>query len=81
MTDFDTPDLSRSYCPLCEPDADPTKEILQVKGCAIHPISLDGLDDQGARFQGESIGGQGEAGGMGNMVMCRLVHHRGPRSE
>ena len=32
MTEFDTPDLSRRYCPLCEPDADPTREILQVKG-------------------------------------------------
>jgi hypothetical protein len=77
MSELDTPDLSRSYCPLCEPDADPTKDILQVKGCVIHPVSLNGLDDLGTRFQGESIGGQGEAGGMDNMVMCRLVHHRG----
>ena len=41
----DTGDLSRKYCPLCEPDTDPTKEIVIVSWCFIHVPKRDGLDD------------------------------------
>ena len=35
MTDYtrDTPSLGRTYCPGCEPETDPTSEILDVRWC------------------------------------------------
>jgi hypothetical protein len=41
----DTGDLSRKWCPKCEPDADPSREILSVQYCAMHPIDRKGADD------------------------------------
>ncbi len=46
MTDeFATPDLSLAYCPGCQPDRDPTREILRAYWCTAHDPALRGLDD------------------------------------
>ena len=41
----ETPDLSRPYCPQCEPEADPLREILRVRWCWDHPQSIAGTED------------------------------------
>ena len=41
----DTGDLSRKWCPKCEPDADPSREILSVQYCVMHPMDRSGADD------------------------------------
>src|SRR5216117_219974 len=47
MTDYtrDTPSLGRTYCPGCEPDTDPTLEILDVRCCDAHALRHEGVDD------------------------------------
>lgn len=47
MSEFipDTPMLGRVFCPACEPDADPTREILDVRYCEYHQPKPEGADD------------------------------------
>jgi len=47
MADYtpDTPLVARLYCPGCEPEADPTSEILDVLWCEAHSPVRGGLDD------------------------------------
>src|SRR5437868_1720012 len=47
MTDYtrDTPALGRTYCPGCEPETDPTLEILDVRWCDAHALQHGGADD------------------------------------
>lgn len=81
MTDFlgATPQIARSYCPGCEPEADPTKEILDPRWCAIHTPSLSGVDD--GKVTTEAIlSGSAEAGGADNRRWCEVVH-RDPLEE
>jgi hypothetical protein len=48
MSDLqDTKDLSEKWCPTCQPDRDPSREILQVEYCSIHTPARDGADDSG----------------------------------
>jgi len=42
----DTPCVARAYCPGCEPDADPSQEILDVWWCESHSPARDGADDK-----------------------------------
>jgi hypothetical protein len=41
----DTPDLSKPWCPVCQPELDPTREILQVAYCLFHPQEYGGSAD------------------------------------
>src|SRR5713101_1029411 len=41
----DSPAVARSYCPVCEPDAAPTREILDVHWCIAHAPVWSGADD------------------------------------
>ena len=43
----DSPIVSRPYCPGCEPDADPTREILDVRWCEDHMPRREGAEDAG----------------------------------
>src|SRR5205809_137384 len=56
VTEFvaETPALGRSFCPGCEPDADPTLEILDVRWCDAHLPHRDGSDDGTSRFSAPS---------------------------
>jgi hypothetical protein len=69
----DSPDLSRAYCPGCEPSADPLREILRVFWCAAHAPSIDGPDDDLIK-RDLVLSGSGEAGGWETRAMCALLH-------
>lgn len=69
---METPDMSRRYCPGCEPDADPIGEILQVQWCAIHSPSQAGLDDAGVTSTA-FLSGNAEAGGEENARWCAFI--------
>lgn len=71
----ETPIVTRAYCPVCEPEADPLKELLEVSYCNL----------QGHRptFTGDAdmivapISGTGEAGGESNRALCDALHRKG----
>ena len=71
----DSPVLGRSYCPGCEPEADPISEILDIRWCDEHSPLRDGLDD-GAVLAGSYVSGSSEAGGDDNRRWCAVVHRR-----
>lgn len=77
MTDYipDTPAVGRMYCPGCEPEVDPTREILDVRWCESHSPVSEGLDDA---IAGAStyLSGSVEAGGEGNRRWCEILHRR-----
>jgi hypothetical protein len=79
MTDFlpDTPAVARPYCPDCEPDTDPCREILDVRWCAAHTPVWNGAEDGAVRAEA-FLSGSTEAGGDDNRRWCELVH--GPRA-
>ena len=71
----ETQNLSRDWCPGCEPDVDPSRDIVEVRHCALHPApSRDGLDDAGALVSSDHLSSTEEAGGTGNQALCDLVH-------
>jgi hypothetical protein len=51
----DTPDLSRAYCPACEPEADPLREILTTRWCMEHYPVTTGTADEAARTSGVTL--------------------------
>lgn len=75
MTDFltDTPVVARSYCPGCEPDTDPVREILDVRWCDAHTPARDGPDDAVVASDAY-LSGSAEAGGDVNRRWCELLH-------
>lgn len=77
MTDFltDTPVVARSYCPGCEPEADPVAEILDVRWCDAHTPARDGSDDAIVASDAY-LSGSAEAGGDVNRRWCELLHPR-----
>src|SRR5256714_14062576 len=80
MTDYtrDTPSLGRTYCPGCEPDADPTLEILDVRWCDAHLPHRDGSDDGTVRSEA-FLSGSAEAGGDAKRLSSPLLHRGAPR--
>jgi hypothetical protein len=72
----ETPSVARPYCPGCEPDADPSREILDTRWCLSHAPSSRGADD-GAVGADAILSGTAEAGGDDNRRWCQLVHGRG----
>jgi hypothetical protein len=75
VTDFlpDSPAIARPYCPSCEPDADPSSEILDVRWCAAHtPVSTGSHDD--AVTTEAYLSGSAEAGGDDNRRWCEFFH-------
>ena len=69
----DTPLLARSYCPGCEPDADPFTEILDINFCEKHYPKREGQDDEIVTAQAY-MSGSGEAGGYDNQAYCDFFH-------
>src|SRR5437773_10541099 len=80
VTEFvaETPALGRSFCPGCEPDADPTLEILDVRWCDAHLPHRDGSPDGTVRSEA-FLSGSAEAGGGANRLCCQLHHRDAPR--
>ena len=81
MTDIvpETAVISRLYCPGCEVDADPMKEILDVLWCDTHRPDSSGAVDHVVTPSGY-ISGSGEAGGNDNKAYCDFFH-RGPHGR
>ena len=75
MTEFitDAAVVARSYCPGCEPDADPTREILDVRWCDAHVPSRDGAEDAVVTSDA-FLSGSAEAGGDANRRWCEMFH-------
>ena len=71
----DSPSVARLYCPECEPDADPTCEILDIRWCASHAPSYSGRDDLVISVE-SFLSGSIEAGGEVNRRWCDLLHRR-----
>lgn len=70
----DTPNQARHFCPICEPEADVTREILEVRYCAMHlPPAPGGIDD-GAVEALAYLSGSQDAGGEDNRRWCELFH-------
>ncbi len=82
MTDYlaDTPILGRSYCPQCEPDADPLSEILDTRYCENHTPARDGSADELVISQAY-MSGSSEAGGCDNTRWCDYIHRGIIRNE
>lgn len=72
---METPNLARSYCPGCEPNADPMKEILDLRHCDTHMPSRDGaLDDSvGPPIY---LSSANEVGGPDNARWCEMLHRK-----
>ena len=71
----DSPSVARGWCPGCEPLADPTLQILDIRYCDQHMPGRDGLDDAVVTTDGHPSG-SAEAGGDANRLWCQLVHGR-----
>jgi len=71
----DTPNVARVYCPGCEPDADPDKEILDVFWCHRHQPMRGGEDDA-AVTSTAYLSGTSEAGGEENRSFCDWLHRK-----
>ncbi len=76
----DSPVVSRAYCPGCEPEADPTAEVLDVRYCERHAPERDGRDDDAVRSQ-QYLSGSAEAGGEENRLWCDFVHRREEKKD
>jgi hypothetical protein len=75
----DSPVVARSWCPGCEPLADPTLEILDVRYCDQHAPGRDGSDDSSVTSDSH-VSGSVEAGGDANRLWCQLLHRETPRT-
>ena len=75
MTNYleDSPVLGRSYCPGCEPNADPIEEILDTRWCDRHAPVRDGSEDEGV-LASAYLSGSAEAGGEDNRLWCDFIH-------
>lgn len=79
MTDYtmDTPNMARIYCPGCEPEADPIREILDVRWCPNHNDNAYPRGSEDERVQALAyLSGASEAGGSDNRLWCAAIHRR-----
>ncbi len=72
----------RPYCPGCEPETDPTRDLVEVRWCInIHPApSMAGADDLLVTANALP-GGSAEAGGYDNRRWGELVHREIPAEK
>ena len=75
MSDWlpDTPCMARTYCPGCEPESDPSVEILDTRWCDHHSPPRDGAVDE-AVVTSAYLSGSAEAGGEDNARFCAMIH-------
>ena len=64
VENFDTPVLGRTVCLQCEPELDPTAEILDHMPCATHVLHSEG-------YYGFS---HAEGFSPGNNIWCNAIH-------
>jgi hypothetical protein len=75
----ETPSMASSYCPGCEPNRDPLREILAVQWCVHHQPTFSGPDDELAKLNPSVLSSLGEAEAESNRIWCDLVHRTLPR--
>ena len=74
----ETPNLATEWCPACEPDRDPIKEILQVRPCIVHPnFEFGSADAMVPPAEHSQWSTPGEAGGEDNRRFCDLLRGEG----
>lgn len=81
MTDFIEPKSSvvvRPYCPDCEPETDPTRDLVELRWCPTHAPAWRGTDDV---LVPSLPSGSGEAGGEDNRRWCALIHGPPPKGR
>ncbi len=61
------------WCPACEPDRDPVRELLNIRVCPEHHQTPEGADDARATGRGY-LAGSAEIDGEQNRAWCRLIH-------
>ena len=76
----DSPLVARAWCPGCEPLADPTLQILDLRYCDQHLPSRGGADDETVTSE-SYLSGSAEAGGDANRLWCELLHRGTPRAS
>ena len=82
----DTPDMSVTYCPLCEPERDPFEilpggKVLVEKRCGTHDPERKGSEDAVVSVSDAYLPSSGEADGrVSNTEACNIVH-RGRRRK
>ena len=59
----------RFYCPGCEPETDPIKEVVSTRYCGVHIPSAAGSEDK--EYWTYQLM---EAGDVDNKKMCDLIH-------
>lgn len=62
IEDHETPKLGKSWCPTCQPERDPSREILLVQYCAIHEPSREGDADDSLGDFGTHLGEKASEG-------------------
>lgn len=77
---LDSPVVARAWCPGCEPLADPTLQLLDIRYCDQHLPGRDGLDDATVAADAH-LSGSAEAGGDANRLWCELLHRGTPRAR
>lgn len=70
----ETPNVARCYCPECEPNADPLKEILDVMWCEAHRPGTRGSEDVFV-VSDTYVSGTGECG-EDNQKWNDLIHRK-----
>jgi hypothetical protein len=70
--------VATPYCPTCEPERDPLKEILDARYCHRHEPSRAGSEDDGVALGW--ISGTADCTGDDNRKWCDLLHRR-PHAE
>jgi len=71
----DTGDRTRWVCPGCEPEVDPTLEIVSIRYCHTHEPSHAGADDAAVVFRDcLPSSGSVESGGASNAQWCDVIH-------
>jgi hypothetical protein len=70
----DTPDLATPYCPRCDPERDPIREILTIRWCNAHAPTCEGADDERLSDTLGITPAYAEASAATNRPWCELVH-------
>lgn len=69
----ESPVVGRYYCPGCEPDVDPTRDVFRVNWCAEHIPDRKGVDDNRVTLS-ETPAGSRDVEGSENRKWCDLLH-------
>lgn len=71
----DSVQITVPYCPGCQPERDPSAELIHVLFCYQHIPSVEGDADQAIRSS-YYLTGSNEAGGDSNRRFCDFIHRK-----